>query len=112
MSEALPSSLEHHLSRCDLVVGPGWSRFHIDNHRILNIDQVIEPVAKLHALVGLGCPSRARINRRDHLRQLSVSMRVIVLKSAEEFGNSTGLTLWQRPVDLVGCRWRGSDRDG
>jgi transposase len=77
-TQTLLSPLEHHLGRCHLVVTPGWSRFHINDHGVLNIDQVIEPVAELHALVGLGCPGRARIDWRDHLRGLAISTSFIV----------------------------------
>src|SRR5215472_17838349 len=89
-TQTLLSPLDHHLARCHLVVSPGWGCLYIDDHRVLNIDQIIEPVAELHALVGLGRPGRARIDRRDHLRQLAIRMSFIVLKSAKEFGNSTG----------------------
>lgn len=57
-TEPLLSPLDHYLGRGDLVVSPGRSRFHIDDHRVLNIDQVIEPVTELHALVRLRCPGR------------------------------------------------------
>ena len=37
----------HGLRGNDLVIGSGRRGLHIDDHRVLNIDQVIEPVAQL-----------------------------------------------------------------
>ena len=38
-----------------------WRRFDIDNYGVLDIDEVVEAVAELHALVGLGGPHRCGI---------------------------------------------------
>ena len=56
--EALLGPVDHGLGCLDLVVGPGRRRLYVDDDRVLNIDQIVEPVAELHALVGLGRPGR------------------------------------------------------
>src|SRR5437763_571048 len=65
-SQSFISPLDHSFRRRNLVVGSGGGGFHIDDHCVLDVDQVIEPIAELHALVGLRRPSRAWIHRRDH----------------------------------------------
>src|SRR5262245_44525720 len=52
---------EHRLCGLDLVVGTRRRRLDINNDRILDVDEIIEPVAELHSLIGLGRPCRARI---------------------------------------------------
>src|SRR6266536_4585561 len=62
-SQSFLGSHDHCLCRRDFVIGAGGSGFHIDDHGVLNVDQIIEPVAELNALVGLRRPGRARIDR-------------------------------------------------
>src|SRR6266487_613700 len=71
-SQSFLGSGDHCLRRRDFVIGASGSSLHIDDHGVLNVDQIIEPIAELHALVSLRRPGRARIDRRDHLRQLAV----------------------------------------
>src|SRR5713226_7725359 len=52
-SQSFLGSHDHCLCRRDFVIGAGGSGFHIDDYGVLNVDQIIEPVAKLNALVGL-----------------------------------------------------------
>ncbi len=59
--ETLLRSLDHRLGGFNLIIGARRRRFDIDDHCVLDIDQVIEPVAELHTLVGLRGPGRARI---------------------------------------------------
>ncbi len=47
------------------------ARVDIDNDRVLDVDEIIEPVAELYSPVGLGCPCRAGIAGRDHPRRLA-----------------------------------------
>src|SRR6266567_4434234 len=100
-SQSFLGSGDHCLRRRDFVIGASGSSLHIDDHGVLNVDQIIEPIAELHALVSLRRPGRARIDRRDHLRQLAVGVPIFVIERREELGNRTGLPLWQRPVDLI-----------
>src|SRR4029450_5713484 len=55
-SQSFISPLDHRFRRRDPVVGPGGGGFHIDDHCVLDVDQVIEAIAELHPLVGLCCP--------------------------------------------------------
>ena len=74
----------------------------IDDDRVLDVDQVIEPVAELHALVGLRRPGRARIDRRDHLRRLAIGIGVLIIEAGKELSRCPRLPLRHRPVDLIG----------
>jgi hypothetical protein len=65
-------AIDHGSSPSDFVVGPGWRRLDIDDDRVLDIDEVVEHVAELHALVGLGRPRRGGIGGLDHLRGLAI----------------------------------------
>ena len=93
-SQSFLGSHDHCLRRRDFVIGAGGSGFHIDDYGVLNVDQIIEPIAKLNALVGLRRPGRARIDRRDHLRQLAIGVPIFVIERREELDNRAGLTLW------------------
>src|SRR5215469_3933032 len=68
-TEPLFGALDHRPGGSDLVVGAGWRRLDIDDHGVLDVDQIVQPVAELYALVGLGRPCRTGIGRRDHLRR-------------------------------------------
>src|SRR6266566_2641673 len=93
-SQSFLGSRDHCLCRRDFVIGTGGSSLHIHDYRVLDIDQIIEPIAELHALVGLRRPGRARIDRRDHLRQLAIGVPIFVIERREELDNRAGLTLW------------------
>ncbi len=67
-----------------------------------DVDEIIEPVAELHPLVGLGRPGRAGIARRDQLRRLAVGVRISVIEPGKELSGGSALPLWRRPVDLIG----------
>ncbi len=51
-------ALDHRLGGRHLVVGACRRCFHVDDHRVLDVDQIVEPVAELYPLVGLGGPGR------------------------------------------------------
>jgi hypothetical protein len=51
-------AVDHGLGRLDLVIGACRRRFHVDDDGFVDVDQIVEPVAELHALVGLGRPGR------------------------------------------------------
>jgi hypothetical protein len=53
--------LIHRLCRSDLVISTGRRGLHVDDNRVLDVDQVIKPVAELDALVGFRGPGRARV---------------------------------------------------
>jgi hypothetical protein len=56
-SQSFISPLDHSFRRRDLIVGSGRGGLHIDDHCVIDVDQVIEPIAKLDALVGSSRPS-------------------------------------------------------
>src|SRR5215831_9744902 len=61
--QSLVRPLDHHLCRSDLVISTGRRGLYVHDNRILDVDQVIEPVAELDALVGFRGPGRARVHR-------------------------------------------------
>ena len=68
----LLGTLDHGFGRGHLVVGTGRSSLHIDDDRVFDVDQIIEPVPELNALVSFGGPGRARVYRRDRFWQLAI----------------------------------------
>src|SRR5262245_17830302 len=100
-SQSFIDPLYHGFCRRDLVVASSGGGFHIDDHCVLDVDQVIEPIAELHTLVRLRCPSRAWIHGRDHLWQLAIGVRIFIIERRKKLGNRAGLTLWQGPIDLI-----------
>src|SRR5215813_4928951 len=60
--QSLVRPLDHRLRRSDLVISTGRRGLHVDDNRVLDVDQVIEPVAELDALVGFRGPGRARVH--------------------------------------------------
>src|SRR5216684_5402217 len=47
-SQSFLGSRDHCLRRRDFVIGAGGSSLHIDDHGVLNVDQIIEPITELH----------------------------------------------------------------
>src|SRR5580704_562697 len=70
--KALFCSIQHGLCRGNFIIGASRRRLDIHDHGILDIDEVVQPVSELYALVGLGCPGRLGIRRRDHLGWLAL----------------------------------------
>jgi len=105
----LLGTLDHGFGRGHFVVGTGRSGLHIDDDRVFDVDQIIEPVPELNALVSFGGPGRARVYRRDRFWQLAIRVGIFVIKSAEKLGNRTRLTFRQRPVDLGRVPWHDND---
>jgi hypothetical protein len=64
--------------------------------------KVIEAIAELDALVGFCGPRRTRVNRRDHLRRLAISVRIFLIEGGQELRDGARLPLGLRPVDLTG----------
>lgn len=102
-TEAPLGAIEHDLCRRNLVIGARRRRLNIDNDRVRDVDEIVEPVAELHSLVGFGRPGRAGIDRRDHLRRLAVSSRIFVIKPGKKLSGGSGLPLWRRPVISSGA---------
>src|SRR5580704_12509891 len=100
-TQRLFGALDHGLGRSHFVVGAGRSGLHIDDYRVRDVDQVIEPVAELDALVGFRGPSGARVHRRDHLRRLAIGVGIFGIEGPEELGDRPYLAFRRRPVDLV-----------
>src|SRR6516165_3555324 len=67
---------DHHASRRYFVIGPRGSCLYINNDCVLDIDQIVQAITKLHTLIGFGCPGRRWIARRDHFRRLTVGSRL------------------------------------
>ncbi len=70
--EAPLGAIQHRFSGNNFIVSASRCRFDIDNHCILNINEVVQTIAELHPLIGLGGPCRLRVRRRDHLGWLAL----------------------------------------
>src|SRR5215468_7906738 len=71
-TKATFGSIEHCLCGLDLVIGARGRWFDVDNDCVLDVDEIVEPIPELHALVGFRRPRRGRIGGRDHLRRLAI----------------------------------------
>jgi len=100
--QSLLRPMDHRLCRSDLVVSAGWCCLYVDDDRVLDVDQVIEPIAELDALVGFCGPRRARVHRRDHLWRLASSVSVFIIEGRQELCDGARLALGRRPIDLSG----------
>src|SRR4029453_9517268 len=80
----------------------GWGCLYVDDDRILDVDQAIEPIAELYALVGFCGPSRARVHRRDPLWRVAISISVFIIEGRQEVCDGARLALGRRPIDLSG----------
>src|SRR6201997_5361409 len=74
-TKATFGSIEHRLCGLDLVVGARGRWLNVDNDRVLDVDQIVEPIPELHALVGFRRPSRRWVGGRDHFRWLAIGCR-------------------------------------
>src|SRR5476651_33664 len=102
-AECLLRALKHWPGCRDLVVGACRGGLNVnDDSAGPEIDQVIEPVAELHALVGLRRPGRTWVHRRDHLWRLAIGIGVFIIETCKELLGCTRLMFRQRPVDLIG----------
>src|SRR5271169_1827364 len=79
-AEATFGTNEHGLCRRNFVRATCRCGLDIDNDRVRDVDEIIEPVTELHPLVGLGRPGRAGIARRDQLRWFVVGVRIVVIE--------------------------------
>src|ERR1700730_6706059 len=70
--EALFYSIQHRLCRGNFIVGASRRCLDIYDYCILDVDEVVQPISELHALVGLGCACRLRVRRRDYLGRLAL----------------------------------------
>src|ERR1700730_14325685 len=70
--KALFCSIQHRLCRGNFIVGASRCCLDIHDHGILDVDEVVQPLSELHALVGLSCPCRLWVRRRDHLGRLAL----------------------------------------
>jgi len=94
--QSLLRPMDHRLCRSDLVVSAGWCCLYVDDDRVLDVDQVIEPIAELDALVGFCGPRRARVHRRDHLWRLASSVSVFIIEGRQ---NSATARVWRSGAD-------------
>jgi hypothetical protein len=91
-------TLDHSLGRRHLVVAPGWRGLHIDDDGMFVINQVVEPVTELNALVRLRRPGRTWIRERDYLRRFAIGIGGRI-KRVEILPDCAGIDLWIGPVD-------------
>src|SRR5580704_6609993 len=70
--EALFYSIQHRLCRGNFIVGASRRCLDMYDYCILDVHEVDQPISELHALVGLGCPGRLLVRRRDHLGRLAL----------------------------------------
>ncbi len=94
---------DHLLGALHLVISAGRRGLHVDDHRMLDVDKVIEPVAELDALVGFRGPGRARVYRRNHFRRLAIGMGVFLIEGAEELGDCPITEFSERVTEFVSC---------
>src|SRR5438270_10998837 len=94
--------IDHRPRRCHLVIGACRRGLNVDNHGMPGVNHVVEAIAKLDPLVYLCSPRRTRIHWRDHLRQLAIRVRILIVEARQELSNGPGLTLRRRPVNLIG----------
>src|SRR5262245_29415629 len=78
--------IDHRLGSSDLIISSCRRGLDIDNDGILQVDHVIEAIAKLP----------------DHLRHFAVGIGVVIVQRSQELGNGACLALRRRPVYLVG----------
>ncbi len=52
-------AIEHDLCRSNLVVGPCRRRLNVNDHCVLNVDEIIKAIPELHTLVGLEDAAKA-----------------------------------------------------
>src|SRR5262245_20404909 len=99
--QSLVRPLDHRLCRSDLVISTGRRGLHVNDNRVLDIDQVIEPVAELDALVGFRGPGRARVHWRDHLWRLALCVSAFLIEGRKELRDCARLALGCRPVNVA-----------
>ena len=100
--QSLVRPFDHRLCGSHLIISAGWRSLYVDDNRVLDVDEIIEPIAKLNALVGLRGPGRARVHRRDHLWRLAVGVSVFIIEGRKELCDGARLALGRRLVNLVG----------
>jgi len=91
---------DHHLGALHLVIRARRCRFDIDNDGVLDIDQVVQPISELHALVGLCGPGRGRVGERNNLRWLAI-WAGLRIEARNILCDGSGLTLRRRPVGFL-----------
>jgi hypothetical protein len=78
--------------------------FHVDDDSFVDVDQIVEPVADLHALVGLCRPGGWGIGRRDHLRRFAIRIGFDrLVERSKIFAHSPRLTLLVGPISSSGA---------
>jgi hypothetical protein len=63
--EVLLCSIQHRLGCSNFIISASWRRLDIDDHGVLDVDDVVQPIAELHPLVGVGCPCRLRVATKE-----------------------------------------------
>src|SRR5262249_47831495 len=96
--QSLVRPFNHRLCGSNLIISAGWRSLYVDDNRVLDVDEIIEPIAKLDALVGLRGPGRTRVNRRDYLWRPAISVSVFIIEGRKELCDGARLALGRRPV--------------
>src|SRR5215469_367091 len=99
---SLLGPLDHGPGGGNLVVGSRRRGLDIHDDGVLDVDQIIEPITELHALICFRGPRRARVAQRDHFRRLAVSGWIVVVQRPQELGDRTCLALRRRPIRFLG----------
>jgi hypothetical protein len=79
--EPLFGTLDHSLGSRHLIVCTCRGRLDVDDHCVLDVDQIVQPVAELHALVRFRCPSRAGIGWRNHLWRFAIRVEILIVET-------------------------------
>src|ERR1700692_1079423 len=100
--EALHRSFDHALCRLDLSLADRGGRFHIDNDRVVDIDQIVGGVSE-EGLPAMGSgPASCRIGRRDELgRDLGRSSESGVVEYSQILLNGPACGFWRQPFPAL-----------
>src|ERR1700730_16956331 len=92
-AEPLLAPIDHGSGLRHLVMRARGRCLYVDNDSMLDIDHVVEAVAKLYTLVRLCGPRRAGIGRRDRLRRFAVRVGIFIVKTRQELSDRARLAL-------------------
>ncbi len=92
-------TLDHRPGRIDFGGTVRRGRFHIHDHTVLSVDQVIRGVSKKGRATWRCCPTGLRIGERNFLGK-SLSQRLFI-KGFEVLAHCAAAELWIAPIDLI-----------
>ncbi|CAM7187995.1 hypothetical protein ESCOCP334B_25615 [Escherichia coli] len=92
-------TLDHRPSRIDFGGTVRRGSFHVHDHTVLSVDQVIRGVGKKGRATWRCCPTGLRISERNFLGK-SLSQRLFI-KGFEVLAHCAAAELWIVPIDLI-----------